>query len=194
MIPNLRRAAGKLFGSPAHVLLGTRTRQTFSLPRSFVQSDFASAPLIFPQRPTVSSWFYKGPGNSFDKLIKWWGRPKWYRFWELGKYSHVEIEVMDQGCVGRAYAADGYTGKVRTASVYQFNWGNWDTIPVELVKDMTWLDAQVDKGYDWLGIFGFVTLGVEDRSRWYCSELAAAALGLDTKKISPIELYEKVKV
>ena len=74
-----------------------------------------------------------------------------------------------------------------------FNRDNWDVVEVTLAKDLKWLNAQIGKKYDWLGILGYVTIGIEDPKKWYCSELAAAAIGLKNWQVSPGELYEKVK-
>lgn len=123
-------------------------------------------------------WFYKGKGNWFDWLI---------RKYCNSRYSHVEIVVGGIAC-----AADAWSGKVRTAPVTTFNRDNWDVVEVELQKDAPWLLNQVGKGYDWLGILGLITLGFDDPSRWYCSELAAAAMGLSPRQVSPGELYSKV--
>jgi len=123
-------------------------------------------------------WFYKAPGKFFDKVIRWWTK---------SRYSHVEIVVGGIAC-----AADAWSGKVRTAPVTTFNRDNWDVVEVELQKDAPWLLNQVGKGYDWLGILGLITLGFDDPSRWYCSELAAAAMGLSPRQVSPGELYSKV--
>lgn len=124
-------------------------------------------------------WFYKAPGKFFDKVIKWWTK---------SRYSHVEVVVDGVAC-----AADAWSGKVRSMPVIQFNIGNWDIVEIELQKDLAWLYAQKDKKYDWLGILGFITFKkLQDRNKWYCSELAAAALGMSNEEVSPGELYDRV--
>ena len=123
-------------------------------------------------------WFYKGKGQLIDRLI---------RFWTKSKYSHVEI-VRN----GIARSADAWSNRVRAALVLNFNRENWDVVEVDLTKDSAWLQAQIGKKYDWLGILGLITLGFDDPSRWYCSELAAAAMGLSPRQVSPGELYDRV--
>jgi hypothetical protein len=125
-------------------------------------------------------WFYKAPGKFFDKVIRWWTK---------SRYSHVEVVVG-----GIAYSADAWSGEVRSTLVSTFNKDNWDIVEVELDKTTEWLRNQIGEGYDWLGIFGFAWFGVQNENRWYCSELAAAALGIDTRPISPGELYEEVTI
>ena len=125
-------------------------------------------------------WFYKGPGKFFDKLI---------RFWTKSSYSHVEI-VID----GIACGADAWTNKVRCVPVLTFNRENWDIVEVDLSQTVEWLRRQEGKKYDWLGILGYLTFSFEDPKRWYCSELAAAAIGYKRTltQVSPGELYDRV--
>lgn len=73
-----------------------------------------------------------------------------------------------------------------------FNRERWDIVEVELTKDLHWLQSQLGKKYDWLGILGYITFNFENPKRWYCSELAAAALGIGNRQVSPGELYEKI--
>lgn len=122
-------------------------------------------------------WFYKGAGNLFDKLIRWF---------TSGIYSHVEIVIG-----GMAISADAWSGCVRCTPVAAFHKDNWDIVDVVLTKDMNFLNSQLSKKYDWLGIMGFFLPGaVNDPKRWYCSELGAAALSISKRPISPQKLYE----
>ena len=123
-------------------------------------------------------WFYKGPARLFDRLI---------RFCTGSRYSHVEIVINSM-----AYGADAWTGRVRCRFVGGFNPDHWDAVAVECRQTLTWLGQQLDKRYDWLGIFGFACFGVQDMSRWYCSGLCARAIGDATNPISPGKLYEIV--
>lgn len=123
-------------------------------------------------------WFYKAPGKFFDKVI---------RRWTKSRYSHVEIVVDGVAC-----AADAWSGKVRSTPVATFNRENWEVVDIEMQKPVEWLRRQDGKKYDWLGILGYITFKFEDPNRWYCSELAAAAMGLSPRQVSPGELYSKV--
>ena len=122
-------------------------------------------------------WFYKGAGNLFDKLIRWF---------TSGTYSHVEIVVS-----GMAISADAWSGVVRCTPVAAFHKENWDTVEVALTKDMDFINLQLGKKYDWLGILGFFLPGkLQNSNRWYCSEFCAAAIGIWKRPISPQQLYE----
>lgn len=123
-------------------------------------------------------WFYKGPGHIFDQIIRWWTD---------SIYSHVEI-VVD----GIAYGADAWQGRVRVANTSTFNRDNWDVFEITAIHDTAWLNAQLGKKYDWLGIMGFLLFRVDDPSRWYCSELAAAFIGIQDRPVSPGDLVGKV--
>jgi hypothetical protein len=122
-------------------------------------------------------WFYKGTGKLFDKLIRWWTK---------SPYSHCEI-VTNQVAIG----ADAWRGRVIARDVNTFNRANWDIVSVS-VADNDWLLQQVGKRYDYLGILGFLLLKIEKPAWWYCSELAAAYLGISKRPISPGELYDNI--
>ncbi|QDD91320.1 hypothetical protein [Pseudomonas oryzihabitans] len=58
------------------------------------------------------------------------------------------------------------------------------------------LEQEVGAGYDWLGILGSQILptGFQSRSRWFCSEFCAQALGLEQPhRYSPGQLAEAVR-
>lgn len=124
-------------------------------------------------------WFYKGPGNWFDKVIRWYDKSKG----GTGLYSHVEVIVN-----GTSYSANSWDNAVTKNDVSWYNKDHWDTVPVTLAKDEAWLNKQVGKKYDWLGLCGFILFKLQDSKRWFCSELAAAALGYNITFLSPGEL------
>ena len=124
-------------------------------------------------------YFYIGEGKLFDKLIRWWTN---------SRYSHCELIIGDM-----AYSADAWTNCVRSIPKSSFNPDRWESVTVEgdWKAAVTFLDSQLSKKYDWLGILGFFLPGaVNDPKRWYCSELCAAALSISKRPISPQELYE----
>jgi hypothetical protein len=124
-------------------------------------------------------WFYCGPPRLFDRLIRRWTR---------SRFSHVELVVDD----AIACSADAWEGNVRIRSTSGFNRLHWEIVPVVLVKDTAWINEQLGKKYDWLGIFGFTFFGVQDKRRWYCSELCAELAGIAGRPISPQQLYDAV--
>lgn len=124
-------------------------------------------------------YFYIGEGKLFDKLIRWVTK---------GRYSHCELLIGDM-----AYSADAWTNRVRSIPKNSFNPDNWESITVEGDEKtaVAFLNSQLSKKYDWLGILGFfLPWAVNDSKRWYCSELCAAALAIDVRPVSPQDLYE----
>lgn len=125
--------------------------------------------------------FYKGKGDFFDKLIRWWTK---------SPYSHVAL--VDNGI---CYEADANTGKViRWKWLTRYIPENWDLIEVDSKNAATFMATQVGKGYDYLGILGFILpWKPQVKSKWYCSELVAAALGMSKTSISPGTLFNILK-
>jgi hypothetical protein len=124
-------------------------------------------------------WFYTGTGRLFDKLI---------RLYTRSRYSHVELCINDL-----LYSADAWSGYVRCRGVGGFNPAHWEIVEVDVPPGViSFLGQQLLKRYDWLGIFGFFWFGVQNPSRWYCSELCARALGYTDNPVSPRKLYEIV--
>ena len=124
-------------------------------------------------------WFYKGKERFFGKLIRWYTK---------SLYSHVEIVVN-----GRAYGADAWSGVVRCRPVSTFNPTHWDVVSVTPTLSSSWLDQQIGKPYDYLGILGFFANGVHDKKAWYCSELAAVYVGITQSPISPQDLFKQTE-
>jgi hypothetical protein len=106
---------------------------------------------------------------------------KWYSFiinwFTSGSFSHVDFVVASQyrfgarPCGGVALRKVGYVPVRRTLIV------TIDCNDTEYALFREFLEKQVRKPYDYKGIFGFA-LGRAwfDDSRWFCSELIAAAL------------------
>lgn len=136
--------------------------------------------------------FYKGQGDLFDKMI---------RLWTRSPYSHTEI-IID----GRWYSSSPRDGRVRGRVIVPTP-GHWDFAEVTMTesdtqKVLSFLRSQIGKRYDWLGIFlsQIVPLGIQNPTRWFCSELCSAALkkgGMRLEKhpqwYSPGRLYERVR-
>jgi len=129
---------------------------------------------------------YKGKGKLFNRLI---------RLWTRSRYSHCELVMPD----GRWLSASAMDGGVRAKHI-ELDFEHWELIP------LPWADAKLiesvfarhkGKGYDWLGILlaQFLPLGIDSKSRMFCSEFCAAALGLQraAPRFSPVLLNEVVK-
>ena len=131
--------------------------------------------------------FYRAEyGTWFDKLIaKITG----------SEFSHCEL-VFSNGTCFSASNRDG----VRFAKI-DFK-EHWVLIDVPLTAEqeyamLAWCTKQVNPKYDWLGVFlGWA--GIQQSSRWFCSEICAEALMACTdqkmfkpyKSISPQLLLE----
>lgn len=126
--------------------------------------------------------FYKGPGKLFDRLIRWVTK---------SIYSHVAI-IINNDC----YEADSWSGRV-IKRLWQYNPANWDlfSVPDTDVQSVAeFLSDKVGHRYDYLGVIGFVfPWQPQVKSWWYCSELAAAAIGLKDISLSPGKLADIIK-
>ncbi|RLC81293.1 MAG: hypothetical protein DRI61_04125, partial [Chloroflexi bacterium] len=112
--------------------------------------------------------FYKAHGTLADRLVRWWTR---------SPYSHVEV-VID----GIWYSASPREGEVRSKAM-PMSWDRWDFVRINAtpsqkrhIRDL--FESQMGKHYDWLGIVmtQIIPLGIQNPSRWFCSEICAAVL------------------
>jgi hypothetical protein len=118
--------------------------------------------ILFDKRPA---------GGFFGRAI---------RAWTNSPYLHCEILFDD----GTRYAVDlannpicGYIGKPGDS----FNPVDWDCLEVPGVNEVLvrhFCDGSNGAKYDWLGIGAAMVLGVsrQSKTKWFCSEHAAAAL------------------
>lgn len=133
---------------------------------------------------TFRAAFYKGtqagmPGI-YNRIVRWWTR---------SKYSHVELVFAD----GLAASASAPDGGVRFRRI-QFDPDRWDVVdlPAHLAPAaLAWFGAHAGQPYDWLGVLHFALSPVGDNNqRWFCSEAAAAALGMpDPARFDPGTLH-----
>lgn len=125
--------------------------------------------------------------------------------WGTPEYCHVEIGFLihDQWWYYSS-ASKNTNGKTGTrwllGSTMLEHRERWDVYEVEALKShedmMKICSDELNKPYDWLGIFGFATLFGQANSRnaWYCSEICNYIFfGEWTKRISPKRLYSKVR-
>jgi hypothetical protein len=116
------------------------------------------------------------------------------RWWDDGPYSHCEL-VFDNGLSASSSLMDG---GVRFKEI-DFSNDAWDFLDVPLsVSQETahlWFLAHEGCKYDLLGNLGFVfRRGLEDQSKWFCSEAVAASLGFsEAWRLSPNGLYQIIK-
>lgn len=137
-------------------------------------------------KAVVQLALYKARGKLFNWLI---------RLWTRSQYSHCELVMPD----GRWLSASAMDGGVREKRI-ELNPKHWDLVA------LPWADVeQIEqvyqrhrgKGYDWLGILlaQFLPLGIDSKSRMFCSEFCAAGLGLTeaAPRFSPVLLSEVVQ-
>lgn len=123
--------------------------------------------------------FYKKPGHLTNAIIRWRTQ---------SQYSHCEL-VMN----GLCYSAAGWDGGVRRKAVNLAD-GGWDLVDVPWADEraaMEFFGRTLGHGYDYVGaiVGGGLHVGIEDRSRWFCSEWCAAALGMDEPwRFTPADL------
>ena len=117
------------------------------------------------------------------------------RFVTRSQYSHSEI------CIGNPFesevwciSASGVDGGVR-AKRMQLNPDKWDILPLPHVseEDATqFLSRNEGDGYDYAGVARFLfpwAIGPSAK-RWFCSEAAAAIVGLNEPwRFSPADLH-----
>ena len=116
--------------------------------------------------------FYKGtrPGVAalFSILVRWWLR---------GKYSHCEL-IFSDGISGSSSWLDG---GVRLKRI-DYDPEHWDIIEIQGDEKYAreWFRSHLGDKFDLLGLLGFVVRrGTEDKSKWFCSESVAAAIGFE---------------
>lgn len=124
---------------------------------------------------------YKGSGNIYDKLIRWWTE---------SKYSHCELVV--DGVWYTSSPRDG--GVVKRELKMSSNWDMYDVYVDEKRLEMV-MNRNEGAKYDWLGIVFTQVLpfGIHSKSRMFCSEFVAEVLGYyRPHEWSPQDVYEKV--
>lgn len=112
-------------------------------------------------------------------------------------YSHCEIAVQIQSDRFVCYSASLTDGGVRK-KVMPLPSDKWDLIAIDdpaIVVRTEKLFAQTTGAkYDFLGVTGVVLHNAHSKSRWFCSEWCAAALGLPKpQQYSPETLSQKLK-
>lgn len=128
--------------------------------------------------------FYKGthaglPGV-YNRLVRWWCR---------STYSHVELVFDD----GQAASSSYMDGGVRFKAI-DFDRALWDFVAVPPALEpgaRAWFEQHRGQAYDLLGNLHFVVGGIgDDKSKWFCSESVAAALGIEQPwRYDPATLY-----
>jgi hypothetical protein len=127
--------------------------------------------------------FYKDRTHFLDAAISWWTK---------GSYSHLEL-VFDQDGKTICASSSPRDGGVRTKEI-ELDPEHWDIIELKGYDESAaaeWFVNHDGAKYDFAGLFGFVLSPLpEDRSKYFCSEAVAYALGYkDAWRFSPNSLY-----
>ena len=114
------------------------------------------------------------------------------RLWTRSQYSHTEILLCDyQDGTYDCLSADYIDGvRINRLSI---SLDEWDIVDIDfpISKVYEWYSSNYGKGYDYLGLLGFVISPLKQtKSRWFCSEIPADILGFKlSSRISPSLLY-----
>ena len=127
---------------------------------------------------------HKGLAGVFNRLVRWWTK---------GSYSHVELVIDYSYGNSLCISSANLDGGVRTKLLDLDN-GNWDLVDIPEVDWFSWYEKNKDKGYDFLGLLGFVIgAGKENPKKLFCSEAVADILGYKNAwRYSPNTLYDLV--
>ncbi len=116
--------------------------------------------------------FYKSTKNGlpgiYNRAVRWW---------ERGKYSHVEL-VFSDGISGSSSYMDG---GVRLKPI-EYSADRWDFIELPNYLEANarkWFETHQGEPYDLLGNIRFVFDALPDsKTAWFCSEAFAESIGL----------------
>ena len=115
---------------------------------------------------------YKGPPADLAHKLAHWAVCVFTR----SIYSHCEL-VIDGVC----WSASARDGGVRRKLI-DLQSGRWDVFPIhgDRASAWAWFTAHEGQRYDWAGVMRFsLPFLTNSRTRWFCSEAVAAALGFD---------------
>ncbi len=138
--------------------------------------------------------FYKGRGKT-----------RWQRLQDAaircatrGIYSHVELIAgpVEIGQEAVCLSSSGRDGGVREKHIL-LNPNHWDLVHLDIESpgSADFIRSRIGARYDYAGILmsQMLALGRHDETRWFCSEICAAAIGLPSpQQFSPQLLFDVV--
>jgi len=139
----------------------------------------------------VEVWFpdYPPKGNGCDENM--WTYPKFLDAGEDG-YGRFGEQFMGE-CFSSTTRGDAEGTRFIPANKLLKHPERWDYIECECDKVQEvydWCKTQTKKKYDYWGLFGFLSpFNIQDKKKWYCSEVAARIIW--KLNILPI-LYERI--
>lgn len=129
---------------------------------------------------------YRGRSRLFNRFLS---------SWLASPYSHCELVESFIGDAMMCWSSSIEDGGVRRKAI-QFS-GNWElwVVPGDAEKALEWFRLHNGKGYDFLGLFGFVIRWIKgDKRRYFCSEAVMASLGFeDPFRFSPADVASIAK-
>ncbi|WP_224826303.1 hypothetical protein [Cognatishimia sp. MH4019] len=142
----------------------------------------------------VTLAFYKGRAKT-----------RWHRFQDASvrlatrsRYSHVELIAGTalHGVTTQCLSASGRDGGVRVKRIL-LKPESWDLVELRIdpVNPAQFIHDRIGAQYDYKGILlsQVLALGRHYESRWFCSEICAAALDLpNPQRVSPQFLFDVV--
>ncbi|KMW56991.1 putative cytoplasmic protein [Candidatus Rhodobacter oscarellae] len=138
--------------------------------------------------------FYKGLGKTRWQRLQ----DGAIRFATGGVYSHVELipGSAQHGDTAQCLSSSGRDGGVRAKRIL-LKPESWDLVELRIDADKPaqFIRDRIGAQYDYNGILlsQVLALGRHDESRWFCSEICAAALGLpNPQRVSPQFLFDVV--
>jgi len=138
--------------------------------------------------------FYKGGRGAKRRFVGWL-----IQKWTKGPYEHTEVDF--EAPVGpngeNCFSASGYDGGCRWKPIGFSHLDRWDfvDIPPKSDAEVEAMTQHCNKHdgdrYDFRGIFlhQFLHFGIQDPTKWWCSECDAHVTTLKPETVSPIELY-----
>lgn len=115
-----------------------------------------------------------------------------------GRYSHVELisGTAEHGDTAQCLSSSGRDCGVRAKRIL-LKPESWDLIELRIDPDKPaqFIRDRIGAPYDYKGILlsQVLALGRHDESRWFCSEICAAALDLpNPQRVSPQFLFDVV--
>ena len=143
---------------------------------------------------TVTLAFYKGRARTRLKRFQDWS----VRFGTRGKYSHVELIAgpARHGDFAVCLSSSGRDGGVREKKILLTHEA-WDLVELDIDPDQPeqFIRERIGARYDYCGIVfsQVLSFGRHSEARWFCSEICAAAIGINyPERISPQLLFDIV--
>lgn len=143
---------------------------------------------------SITLAFYKGRGQSAVNRLS----DGVIRLATRGIYSHVELVLPETSSQGSAVclSSSGRDGGVREKRI-KLKSDSWDVVSIDADAGAAeqFIRDHMRASYDYRGIMfsQVLSLARHDPTKWFCSEICAAAIGiLNPQRMSPQLLFDVV--